>query len=199
MINKEIHLEPIPGINLGNEDEKKENESKINQNEQIPPEANKNQQDNNSSQAKKDSSPSIDPKTRKKIEDFSEKLLKEKKYKYRISSSNISPSLDFLGPFVILEDKDEKDIILEDNINRRSDKDSSNKQKFLEYDENGIRHLYVPTLFFIKDGAVVEFHEGTLEGHNAKLRAMTAEEREELKQILLTKFAAMSDGEKTGS
>jgi predicted bacteriocin transport accessory protein len=71
--------------------------------------------------------------------------------------------------------------------------------EFLEYDENGIRHLYVPTLFFIKDGAVVEFHEGTLEGHNAKLRAMTAEEREELKQILLTKFAAMSDGEKTGS
>ena len=47
MINKEIHLEPIPGVNLGNEDEKKENESKINQNEQIPPEANKNQQDNN--------------------------------------------------------------------------------------------------------------------------------------------------------
>ena len=136
MINKEIHLEPIPGINLGNEDDKKEAESKINQNEQIPQESNKNQQDNNSSQGKKDSSPSIDPKTRKKIEDFSDKLLKEKKYKYRMSSSNISPSLDFLGPFVILEDKDEKDIILEDNINRRSDKDSSNKQKFLEYDES---------------------------------------------------------------
>jgi len=57
-----------------------------------------------------------------------------------------------------------------------------------------VRHLYAPTLFFIKDGEVVAFHEGTLEGHNARNRAMTAEEREELRLILLEKFAAMSDG-----
>ncbi len=65
--------------------------------------------------------------------------------------------------------------------------------EYLEYDDAGIRHLYVPTVFFIKEGTVVAFHEGTLEGHNARLRAMTAEEREELRQILLVKFAAMSD------
>lgn len=64
----------------------------------------------------------------------------------------------------------------------------------LEYDDAGVRHLYAPTLFFIKDGEVVAFHEGTLEGHNARNRAMTAEEREELRLILLEKFAAMSDG-----
>lgn len=66
--------------------------------------------------------------------------------------------------------------------------------EFLEYDDAGIRHLYAPTLFFIKDGAVVDFHEGTLEGHNARNRAMTAEEREELRVILVEKFAKMTDG-----
>ena len=66
--------------------------------------------------------------------------------------------------------------------------------EFLEYDDDGIRHLYAPTLFFIKEGEVVEFHEGTLEGHNARNRAMTPEEREELRLILVEKFAAMTDG-----
>ena len=36
MNNREIiYLEPIPGINLGNDEEKKEAESKINSNQQI--------------------------------------------------------------------------------------------------------------------------------------------------------------------
>ena len=65
--------------------------------------------------------------------------------------------------------------------------------EYLEFDDKGVRHLYVPTLFFIKEGKVVQFHEGTLEGHNARNRAMTPEEREELRLILLDKFAAMSD------
>ena len=95
MNNKDIHLEPIPGINLGNEEEKKEAESKINQNEQIPQEVNKIQPDTGSSQGKKDSNPSIDPRIKKKIIDFRKKMLKEKKYKYRLSSLNSTPTLEF--------------------------------------------------------------------------------------------------------
>ena len=41
---KDIHLEQIPGINLGNEEEKKEAEAKANLNEQAQSEANKLQQ-----------------------------------------------------------------------------------------------------------------------------------------------------------
>ena len=65
--------------------------------------------------------------------------------------------------------------------------------EFLDYDADGVRHLYAPTLFFIKEGKVVAIHEGTLEGHNARIRAMTAEEREELKGILLEKFHLLDD------
>lgn len=64
---------------------------------------------------------------------------------------------------------------------------------YLEFDAQGIRHLYAPTLFFIKNGQVAAMHEGTLEGHNAKLVAMTAEEREELKGILVEKFSVLNE------
>ena len=66
---------------------------------------------------------------------------------------------------------------------------------YLDFDASGKRKLYVPMLFFIKDGKVVATHEGTLEGHNAKNRAMTAEEREELRLILVDKFAMMAEQE----
>ena len=137
MNNKDIHLEPIPGINLGNEEEKKEAESKINQNEQIPQEVNKIQPDTGSSQGKKDSNPSIDPRIKKKIIDFRKKMLKEKKYKYRLSSLNLTPTLDFLSSFALLEENDDKEMILEENKFGRSENDSlSNKKKNLEYDES---------------------------------------------------------------
>ena len=136
MDNKEIHLEPIPGINLGNEEEKKEAELKINQNEQNPPEANKNPPDTGSSQGKKDSRPSIDPKIKSKLKNFSEKIIKEKeknKNKNRLSSSNISPSYDFLSPFVLIDDKDSIQI---EKISPPSEKESTNKQKDLADDES---------------------------------------------------------------
>ena len=54
---------------------------------------------------------------------------------------------------------------------------------YLEYDSDGVRHLYTPTAIFIRDGEVTGFHEGTVPDHNARNRLMTPEEREELLNI----------------
>lgn len=53
---------------------------------------------------------------------------------------------------------------------------------YFEYDDNGIKHLYTPHVFFIKDGKVVSEHSGTVEGHVAYEREMTPQELEELRE-----------------
>ena len=60
---------------------------------------------------------------------------------------------------------------------------------YLEYDSDGVRHLYTPTAIFIKDGEVTGFHEGTVPDHNARNRLMTPEEREELLNTYRGMFA----------
>ena len=54
---------------------------------------------------------------------------------------------------------------------------------YLDYDDNGIKHLYTPHVFFIKDGKVVLEHQSTVDGHDAHERTMTDEEVKALKQI----------------
>ena len=70
--------------------------------------------------------------------------------------------------------------------------------EYLEFDSDGIRHLYTPTLFVIKDGAVVATHEGTVEGHNARNRPMKEEEMEELRTIYRELFSLVTEGETDG-
>lgn len=62
---------------------------------------------------------------------------------------------------------------------------------YFEYDDDGNRHLYTPAVFFIKDGKVVLYHEGTTESHNAHERTMTDEEVEELKSVYREGFEAI--------
>lgn len=63
--------------------------------------------------------------------------------------------------------------------------------EYLEYDDDGIRHLYTPHVFFIKDGAVVYEHSGTADGHVAYEREMSPEELEELTEAYREGFARM--------
>jgi predicted bacteriocin transport accessory protein len=51
---------------------------------------------------------------------------------------------------------------------------------YLEYDDDGKKHLYTPDVYFIKDGKVVMNHEGTLDGQNAKTSSLTDDETKEL-------------------
>lgn len=52
--------------------------------------------------------------------------------------------------------------------------------EYLEYDDEGKKHLYTPHVFFIKNGEVVKEHEGTIDG---KTDEMTVQDKEQLKQI----------------
>ena len=130
--NNEIHLEPIPGINLANDEEKKEGESKANQNDKSPLDANKASQPSASSKVKIDS---IDKETEEKLFIFSQRMLSKGKGidKYnkhenlkkivkhnahikdnKRNSVNFPPSYKFLQPFAYIDDIDP--IIEEESI-----------------------------------------------------------------------------------
>lgn len=64
------------------------------------------------------------------------------------------------------------------------------KTKITEYisdymsdNDEGVLTLFVPLVLVVKDGVVLDGHEGTVEGHDAKERTMTDEEKSELEQI----------------
>lgn len=49
--------------------------------------------------------------------------------------------------------------------------------------DEGILTLYVPLVLVIKNGKVIDGHEGTLESHDATERKMTNDEKEQLTKI----------------
>ncbi len=53
---------------------------------------------------------------------------------------------------------------------------------YMSENEEGILTLFVPCVVVVKDGQVVDGHVGTVEGHDAHERKMTAEEQEQLKK-----------------
>lgn len=61
----------------------------------------------------------------------------------------------------------------------------------LEYDNDGIKHLYTPHVFFIKEGKVVFDHEGTIEGHNAKEESLSEEEKDTVRDYYKEGFEAL--------
>lgn len=63
--------------------------------------------------------------------------------------------------------------------------------EYLEYDNDGIRHLYTPHVFFIKDGQVVSDHSGSIEGHNAKEESLSEGEKKQLREIYEEGFEAL--------
>ena len=64
---------------------------------------------------------------------------------------------------------------------------------YLDYDEEGIKHLYVPFVVFVKDGEVVFTHQGTVETHdNPEVRPeLTEEEATLLEEIYMEGFDKM--------
>lgn len=55
---------------------------------------------------------------------------------------------------------------------------------YLDTDTDGKKHLYVPHVFFIKDGVVVAEHPGTAPGHDSASDELTDEQKEALTKTL---------------
>jgi hypothetical protein len=60
---------------------------------------------------------------------------------------------------------------------------------YMSENEDGDLTLYVPLVLVVKDGAVIDGHEGTFDDHDAHERVMTQEEIDELYQIYSNLFA----------
>lgn len=59
---------------------------------------------------------------------------------------------------------------------------------YLDYDDDGIKHLYTPFVVFVKKGEVYLAHQGTVENHDATIREMNEEESQQLKEIYTDGF-----------
>ncbi|MBR2793711.1 MAG: hypothetical protein IKE16_03610 [Solobacterium sp.] len=66
--------------------------------------------------------------------------------------------------------------------------------EYIEFDQEGLRHLYTPSLFVIRNGQAVGYHEGTVETHNANVRQMSQEEKAILSEIYREMFDTMKNG-----
>ena len=55
--------------------------------------------------------------------------------------------------------------------------------EYLEEDDGGQKRLYVPDVYFIKDGVVETHHLGTVDSYNNAFQGMNEEQRNELKEI----------------
>lgn len=71
---------------------------------------------------------------------------------------------------------------------RKSDNEDYNKLKeilneYLSEDENGQKVLYVPDVYFIKDGKIVGHHLGTVDSQEDPTISLTDEEKNELLNI----------------
>ena len=63
---------------------------------------------------------------------------------------------------------------------------------YLEYDSDNIKHLYVPHVFFIKDGAVVYEHQGAIPAMGSDPNMVLSEaQEEELRNIYREGFQAL--------
>lgn len=56
-------------------------------------------------------------------------------------------------------------------------------QDYMSNNDEGVLTLYVPLVLVVKNGKIIDGHEGTLDSHDATERKMTDQEKEELTQI----------------
>ena len=63
--------------------------------------------------------------------------------------------------------------------------------EILSEDDEGKKHMYVPFVFFIKEGEVIAYHEDTFPEHDAHERNMTEDEVARLTQIYRDGFTAL--------
>jgi len=113
-----------------------------------------------------------------------------------------------LGRIYYLDNHEDRNtLVLEDNGEVKLEKEGSEEYfQLLEkidsvashyrvYDMDGKRkeledkRLYFPTLLFVKDGEIVDFHEGTLESQvDIYQHPLTDDEKQQLKEILVDKM-----------
>ncbi len=55
--------------------------------------------------------------------------------------------------------------------------------QYLDTDKEGKKHLYVPHVFFIKDGIIVDEHDGVVPGYDSPSDEMTDEQKKELEKV----------------
>ena len=63
---------------------------------------------------------------------------------------------------------------------------------YLDTDSDGKKHLYVPHIFFVKDGVVVDEHPGTVSGHENASDELTSEQKEKLSALLGEGFKSVT-------
>lgn len=63
--------------------------------------------------------------------------------------------------------------------------------EYLKPDEEGVPHLYAPTVIFFRDGKIVSFCEGLVDGYSPSDGRMTEDQQAELKDRYLEGFAAL--------
>ena len=66
-------------------------------------------------------------------------------------------------------------------------------KEYLKPDEEGVPHLYAPTVIFIRNGKITKFCEGLIEGYKPSDGRMTEQEQNTLKQIYLDGFESLHD------
>lgn len=66
-------------------------------------------------------------------------------------------------------------------------------QDYMSNNDEGILTLYVPLVLVIKNGKVIDGHEGTLDSHDATERKMTDDEKEELTKIYTKLMSEAND------
>ena len=81
------------------------------------------------------------------------------------------------------------DILAQDDDNMAHIDEVAEKcREFVEIDSEGAPILRVPSVLYIQEGKVVNFHEGTVNTHDATAREMTEKEVERLKYNLRKEF-----------
>lgn len=87
----------------------------------------------------------------------------------------------------LVKDSDVKIYYVHTSRDQRTEGDSDYDRVYAYFkdtiEEAGYDKLYMPSVFFIKDGEVVAYHVATVESHDPSVAKMTDEEVQELKNI----------------
>lgn len=75
---------------------------------------------------------------------------------------------------------DEKNLLYTDEEKQEM---ISYSEKYLEKNDEGEYHIFVPFVFVVEKGEIVSAHNSTVDGHDAHERKMTEEEGKQLKEI----------------
>ncbi len=100
-----------------------------------------------------------------------------------------------ITPILVETAKEEKMDIYYLNVH---DVDTENIQKiledYLEEDEDGNKHVYVPDVYFVKEGKILSHHLGAVESYKNAFLGMNEEQKSELKNIYLEGIKSILEG-----